>query len=84
VYGNAQLISGSWTIIPLSITGCSYIVNVVGKGQIAIGCKVHTVAEWQKLGKRLAKLEGLTAKELREFKDAFAFAVKWMKNNGVI
>lgn len=46
---------------------------------ITIGCQTHSVVEWRKRGREIAKNHNLTKPQQAELKIAFEAAVKWMK-----
>jgi len=57
---------------PLQIQGSEHLVTVIGK-DIQIGCITMTKSRWVKLGERLAKKNGYSKEEIKEYKNYLKF-----------
>jgi hypothetical protein len=74
VYGNARVcgnawVSGdAWETSPLYIQGSKHAATNAKYGHIAIGCEVHTFAEWQEQFQAIGKANGYTEAEIAEYK----------------
>ena len=66
---------------PLVIEGLKFPIKVISHTRIKIGCKSHTVAEWKRLGSKLAKSENVSKDELSDLRYHFNGTVKWMKTH---
>ena len=47
VYGNARVSGNAQAHSPLYIQGTRHAVTLCSHGQIAIGCHIHDITEWQ-------------------------------------
>ena len=67
VYGDAQVSGDAWVKSPLFIIGSKYSLTNAKHGHIKIGCRCETFAWWKKNGRALAKSEGFTEAEIKEY-----------------
>ena len=73
VYGNAQVsgnarVSGdTWVSSPLYIQGTRHALTLCSFTEIAIGCHVHSIAFWQKEGRKIGNKEGYSIAEINEY-----------------
>ena len=82
VSGNAQvsgaaLVSGDvWETSPLYIQGSKHAITNSAYGKLAIGCEIHTFAEWKKNYKAIGKANGYTPEQIKEYGLHIAYAIK--------
>ena len=67
VSGNARVYGDAWEESPLYIQGTKHSITNCAYGQIAIGCQVHTFAEWKAKYKAIGKAAGYTAAQVEEY-----------------
>jgi carbonic anhydrase/acetyltransferase-like protein (isoleucine patch superfamily) len=67
VHGYAQVYGGAWETSPLYIQGSRHALTNVAKGKIAIGCHMHTFAEWARHAEKIGKAEGYTDEQIAEY-----------------
>ena len=79
VYGNAQVCGGQWATPPLYIQGSRHALTLCSHTQIAVGCHVHTIAEWQKKYKAIGKLERYTLAQITEYGEYISLVAKAAK-----
>ena len=79
VFGNAQVFGNAWTQSPLYIQGSRHALTLCSHTQIAIGCHVHTIAEWKKTYKAVGKAEGYTPEQIAEYGRHIAYIAKEAK-----
>ena len=82
VSGNAQvsgaaLVSGDvWETSPLYIQGSKHAITNSAYGKLAIGCEIHTFAEWKKNYKAIGKANGYTPEQIKEYGLHIAYVIK--------
>ena len=76
VFGNAQVSGDAWETSPLYIQGSRHSVTNCAHGSIAIGCQVHTFAEWKAKYKTIGKAAGYTAAQIKEYSHHIAYVIK--------
>ena len=76
VYGAAWVTDNAWEMSPLYIQGTKHSVTNCAHGSIAIGCLVHTFAEWKAKYKAIGKAEGYTAAQIKEYGHHIAYVIK--------
>jgi hypothetical protein len=76
VSGDAQVFDGLWVTPPLYIQGTKHSITNCDYGKIAIGCEIHTFAEWKKNYKTIGKNAGYTAEQIKEYGRHIAYVVK--------
>ena len=76
VFGNAQVSGDAWETSPLYIQGSRHSVTNCAHGSIAIGCQVHTFAEWKAEYKTIGKAAGYTAAQIKEYSHHIAYVIK--------
>jgi carbonic anhydrase/acetyltransferase-like protein (isoleucine patch superfamily) len=74
--GNAQVFGDAWETSPLYIQGSNHPATNTKRGSIAIGCEVHTFAEWLKNYKIIGKAAGYTPKQIKEYKAIIDLFIK--------
>ena len=79
VYGDAQVCGGQWATPPLYIQGSRHALTLCSHTQIAVGCHVHTIAEWQKKYKAIGKLERYTLAQITEYGEYISLVAKAAK-----
>ena len=79
VYGNAWVFGDAWTQSPPYIQGSRHALTLCSHTQIAIGCHVHTIAEWKKTYKAVGKAEGYTPEQIAEYGEYIALFAKAAK-----
>jgi carbonic anhydrase/acetyltransferase-like protein (isoleucine patch superfamily) len=79
VYGNARVSGDAWEQSPMTQSGRTHSVSVCAYGKIAIGCTIHTITEWKRIGKKIAKSKNINKEQFAELKIMFGAAVDWMK-----
>ena len=67
VSDNARVYGDAWEESPLYIQGTKHSITNCAYGQIAIGCQVHTFAEWKAKYKAIGKAAGYTAAQVKEY-----------------
>jgi len=67
VSGNARVYGDAWVFSPLYIQGTRHAVTLCSHKQIAIGCHVHDITEWQKKYRAIGKMEGYTPAQIKEY-----------------
>ena len=67
VHGDASVSGNAWVFSPLYIQGSRHAITLCSHTQIAIGCHVHDIAEWQKRYKAIGKMEGYTPAQIEEY-----------------
>ena len=67
VYGKAQVYGDAWAESPLYIQGTKHSLTLCSHTQIAIGCHVHSIAEWKKHYKAIGRKEGYTPAQIKEY-----------------
>ena len=55
VFGNARVYGDAWDKSPLYIQGTRWSVCMCDKTHLKVGCQVHTLEEWGKRYKEIAK-----------------------------
>jgi NDP-sugar pyrophosphorylase family protein len=68
VYGHAWVTGDAWETSPLYIQGSKHAATNAKYGHIAIGCEVHTFAEWQEQFQIIGEANGYTEAEIAEYK----------------
>ena len=79
VSGNAWVYGNAWVKSPLYIQGTRHSLTLASFNEIAIGCHVRTITEWQKKYKAIGRMEGYSAAEIKEYGEyikVFAVAAK--------
>jgi hypothetical protein len=76
VYGNTWVCGNAWKTSPLYIQGSRHSVTNCAHGSIAIGCQVHTFAEWKAKYKTIGKAAGYTAAQIKEYGLLIALVIK--------
>ena len=76
VFGNAQVSGNAWETSPLYIQGSAHCATNVKHGYIAIGCEVHTYAEWLKNYKAIGAKAGYSEEQIKEYKAIIDLFVK--------
>ena len=76
VFGNAQVSGNAWETSPLYIQGSAHCATNVKHGYIAIGCEVHTYAEWLKNYKAICAKAGYSEEQIKEYKAIIDLFVK--------
>ena len=76
VFGNAQVSGNAWETSPLYIQGSAHCATNVKHGYIAIGCEVHTYAEWLKNYKAIGAEAGYSKEQIKEYKAIIDLFVK--------
>ena len=67
VSGNARVCGDAWVFSPLYIQGTRHAVTLCSHKQIAIGCHIHDITEWQKKYRAIGKMEGYTPAQIEEY-----------------
>jgi hypothetical protein len=68
VYGDAWVSGDAWKTTPLFVQGSKHGATNCRHGYIAIGCEVHTFAEWQANFADIGKKNRYTTKQIAEYK----------------
>jgi len=76
VSGNAWVSGDAWETSPLYIQGTKHSVTNCAHGKLAIGCQVHTFAEWKKNYKAIGKAAGYTSAQIEEYGEYIKLALK--------
>jgi len=76
VFGNARVSGDVWKTSPLYIQGSRHSASNVKYGSIAIGCEVHTFAEWLEQYKAIGKAAGYNEEQIEEYKAIIDLFVK--------
>jgi hypothetical protein len=76
VSGNALVSGNAWETSPLYIQGTKHSITNCAYGQLAIGCQVHTFAEWKRHYKAIGKANGYTEDQIKEYGLHIAHAIK--------
>src|SRR5208282_5270646 len=76
VSDNARVLGDAWETSPLYIRGSRHCATNAKYGHIAIGCEVHTFAEWLKNYKAIGKVAGYTPEQVKEYKAIIDLFVK--------
>ena len=76
VSGNAKVYGNAWETSPLYIQGSKHSVTNCAYGSIAIGCQVHTFAEWKRHYKAIGKAQNYTAAQIKEYGLLIALVTK--------
>jgi hypothetical protein len=76
VFDNARAFGDAWKTSPLYIQGSKHSASNVKYGSIAIGCEVHTFAEWLKHYKAIGKAAGYNEEQIEEYKAIIDLFVK--------
>ena len=76
VFGDAWVSGDAWETSPLYIQGSRHSVTNCAHGSIAIGCQVHTFAEWKAKYKTIGKAAGYTAAQIKEYGLLIALVIK--------
>jgi carbonic anhydrase/acetyltransferase-like protein (isoleucine patch superfamily) len=76
VFGNAWVSGDAWETSPLYIQGTKHSVTNCAHGKLAIGCQVHTFAEWKKNYKAIGKAAGYTSAQIEEYGEYIKLALK--------
>jgi len=76
VYGSAWVSGDVWKTSPLYIQGSRHSASNVKYGSIAIGCEVHTFAEWLEQYKAIGKAAGYNEEQIEEYKAIIDLFVK--------
>jgi hypothetical protein len=76
VSGNAWVFGNAWETSPLYIQGSRHSMTNCAYGYIAIGCHVHTFAEWKKEYKDIGKQAGYTPAQIKEYAAYIALVIK--------
>ena len=79
VFGNARVLGYAWTQSPPYIQGSRHALTLCSHTQIAVGCHVHTIAEWKKTYKAVGKAEGYTPEQIAEYGRHIAYIAKEAK-----
>jgi hypothetical protein len=79
VYGNAWVSGDAWVFSPLYIQGTRHTVTLCSHTQIAIGCHVHDIKEWQKHYRAIGKKEGYTREQIAEYRAYINLCAKTAK-----
>ena len=67
VSGNAWVSGDAWDQSPLYIQGSRHALTNSRKGHIQIGCHERTFEDWKKHGKAIARVEGYTSAQIKEY-----------------
>ena len=67
VSGNAWVYGDAWEKSPLYIQGSKYSFATATKDKIKVGHKIYTFKQWNANWKSLAKADGFTEEEIREY-----------------
>jgi carbonic anhydrase/acetyltransferase-like protein (isoleucine patch superfamily) len=81
VSGDAWVYGDAWENSPLYIQGTKHGITNCAYGEIAIGCQVHTFAEWKKNYKAIGKAAGYTPAQIKEYAAHIALIVKLGKKS---
>ena len=81
VSGDARVSGDAWENSPLYIQGTKHGITNCAYGEIAIGCQVHTFAEWKKNYKAIGKVAGYTPAQIKEYAAYIALIVKLGKKS---
>jgi hypothetical protein len=76
VFGNAWVSGDAWETSPLYIQGTKHSVTNCAHGKLAIGCQVHTFAEWKKNYTAIGKAAGYTPAQIKEYGEYIKLALK--------
>jgi hypothetical protein len=76
VSGNARVCGDAWVETPLFIQGTKHGVSNSAYGKLSIGCITLTFAEWKEQYKIIAKSEGYTEKQIKEYGELIKLATK--------
>src|SRR5208282_690104 len=76
VFGDARVSGDAWKTSPLYIQYSKHCATNAKYGHIAIGCEVHTFAEWLKNYKVIGKAAGYTPEQVKEYKAIIDLFVK--------
>ena len=67
VYDNDWVSGNAWVFSPLYIQGTRHAVTLCSHKQIAIGCHIHDITEWQKKYRAIGRMEGYTPAQIKEY-----------------
>ena len=67
---------------PLRLQGPRWPLFVDRPGLVKVGCEEHTLAQFRRLAARLAKKEGMSKAELKEYRILGDLAEVWMGKHG--
>ena len=67
VSGNAQVYGNAWDKSPLYIQGSLFSLTNCKYGYVKIGCEEHSIKDWEKHGKEIAKKYGFTKEQIAEY-----------------
>ena len=67
VYGNARVYGDAWKTSPLYIQGTKYAAYMCDSRRFAVGCQRYTFAGWHKFWREIAKRNGFTKEEQKEY-----------------
>jgi len=76
VYGYARVSGNAWETSPLYIHGTKHSITNCACGYIAIGCQVHTFAEWKAKYKAIGKSAKYTPAQIKEYGLLIALVIK--------
>ena len=79
VYGNARVSGDAWGISVPYIQGSRHALTLCSLTQIAIGCHVHDIAEWQEKYKVIGRAEGYTKEQIDEYGEHIDYLAKIAK-----
>ena len=67
VFGDAQVYGDAWEVSPLHIQGTRHSITLCSYGEIAIGCHVNTIDEWEQNYKTIGSKAGYTPEQIEEY-----------------
>ena len=79
VSGDARVSGDAWVSSPLYIQGTRHAVTLCSHRQIAIGCHIHDITEWQKHYRAIGKKEGYTKDQIAEYRAYINLCAKTAK-----
>ena len=79
VSGNAQVSGDARALSPLYIQGTRHAVTLCSHTQIAIGCHVHDIKDWQKHYRAIGKKNGYSKEQIAEYRAYINLCAKTAK-----
>jgi hypothetical protein len=80
VYGAARVYGDAWVSSPLYIQGTRDALTTCSRTEIAVGCQVHTVAEWLTRYEEIGTRYGYTPEQIAEYGRHLRYAAEWLAN----
>jgi hypothetical protein len=67
VYGDAWVSGNAWKFSVPYIQGSKHALTLCSLSQLAIGCHVHDITEWQEKYKTIGRSAGYTKEQIEEY-----------------